>query len=109
MNEEGSVTAEFALALPSIALVIAVTLSGFGLEIERMKLVGVAASAARALGRGETQQEVESLVGQSAPEAKLSVEVLENLICTRLSKAFAIAGLQSIVVEEQQCARKMGL
>jgi Flp pilus assembly protein TadG len=107
--ESGSVTAEFALALPSMALVIAVTLSGFGLQVERMKLVSVAASAARALGRGEAQAAVQALVNESAPEANLSIEVLENHICAKLARSFKVAGLQSFAVEERQCARKMGL
>jgi hypothetical protein len=107
--ESGSVTAEFAVALPSAALVIAVTLSGFGLQIERMKLVEVAATASRALGRGETQKAVEALVAESAPKSKLAIEVLENHICARLSKSFLVAGLQSFEVEERQCSRKMGL
>jgi Flp pilus assembly protein TadG len=108
-NESGTVTAEFALALPSMALVIAVTLSGFGLQIERMKLVAVAASAARALGRGESETAVEALVSESAPDASLGVEVLENHICAHLSKTFFVAGLNSFTLGERQCARKMGL
>jgi Flp pilus assembly protein TadG len=107
--DSGSVTAEFALALPSMALVIAVTLSGFGLQVERMKLVSVAASAARALGRGEGQAAVQTLVSESAPEASLSIEVLENHVCAKLTRSFMLAGLQSIAVDERQCARKMGL
>jgi hypothetical protein len=92
-----------------MALVVAVTLSGFGLQIERMKLVAVAASAARALGRGEGQAAVQALVGESTPEASLSIEVLENNICAKLARSFKVAGLQSFAVEERQCARKMGL
>jgi Flp pilus assembly protein TadG len=108
-GSSGAITAELAIAMPSVALVIAVTLSGFGLQIERMKLVAVAATAARALGRGEAQKAVEALVAESAPESKLAIEVLENHICARLSKSFLVAGLQSFEVEERQCSRKMGL
>lgn len=109
LGEKGTVTAELAMAMPSVVLVIAICLSGFGLQIERMKFVGVAATAARALGRGEDSVEVERLVAESAPEAKLRVEYLENHICANLSRSIAIAGLQEFEVSERQCARKMGL
>jgi len=109
LGEQGTVTAELAMAMPSVVLVIAICLSGFGLQIERMKFVGVAATAARALGRGEGADEVEKLVAETVPDAKLRVEYLENHICANLSSSFAIAGLQEFEVSERQCARKMGL
>jgi hypothetical protein len=109
LADSGTVTAELAMALPSVALVITICLSGFGLQIERMKFVGVAASAARALGRGEALAEVEALIAESAPNAKLRVEYLENHVCANLSRSFELAGLQDFEVSERQCARKMGL
>lgn len=95
--------------MPSVALVIGVTLSGFGLQVERMKYVSVAASAARALGRGETQAEVQALVFEAALGASLDVEFLENHICANVSRKLAILGLQDFEISERQCARKMGL
>ena len=108
-SDAGSVTAELALALPTVSLVIAVCLSGFGLQIERMKYVSVAASAARALGRGESQSSVEALTLQAAPGVDLKVEFQENLICAVVSRTYPILGLQQFEVSERQCARKMGL
>ena len=107
--ESGAVTAELAIAMPSVALVIAVTLSGFGLQIERMKYVSVAASAARALGRGEAEIEAKALVAEVAPEAALAIDYLENHICARVSREVSIFQLQDFEVSERQCARKMGL
>ena len=108
-SESGTITAELAIAMPSVALVIGITLSGFGLQVERMKYVSVAASAARALGRGETQAEVQALVSEAAPDAALEVEFLENHICAKVSRELPILGLQDFEVSERQCARKMGL
>jgi hypothetical protein len=107
--DTGAITAELAIAMPAVALLIGVTLSGFGLQVERMKYVSVAASAARALGRGEPQAEVESLVFEAAPEAKLEVEFLENHICANVNRKLRVLGLQDFEVSERQCARKMGL
>ena len=108
-GKQGTVTAELAMAMPSVVLVIAICLSGFGLQIERMKFVGIAATAARALGRGEDSVEVAQLVAESAPEAKLRVEYLENHICANLSRSVAIAGIQEFEISERQCSRKMSL
>ena len=109
ISESGTVTAELAIALPSVALVIAVTLSGFGLQVERMKYVTSAASAARALGRGETEAAVKAFLAEVSPEALLKIEFLENYICASVSKSASLLGLQSFEVSERQCARKMGL
>lgn len=108
VSDSGTVTAELAIALPSVALVIAVTMSGFGFQLERMKYVSSAASAARALGRGETQAEVSELLTEVFPEASLKIEFLENYICARVSKSATLLG-QTVEISERQCARKMGL
>ena len=63
-TERGSVTAEFAMALPAVSLVITITLGGFALQIERIKLVEVAAVAARSVARGETEEEARSMVAE---------------------------------------------
>lgn len=97
------------MALPSVALVIAITLGGFGLQIERMKLVSIASSAARALGRGEDAVSVRGLAREVDERAIFNIEILENHICAKLTKNFKIAGLQDIEVTERQCARKSGL
>jgi hypothetical protein len=60
--ERGSVTAELAMALPAVALVIGITLGAFALQIERMKLVEVSATAARAIARGESEENARALV-----------------------------------------------
>lgn len=115
-SDKGSVTAELALAMPAVSLVIAITLGAFALQIERMKLVGVSAMAARALARGETQENVRALVLEMSSEAQsqqINLEVLtrENTVCVNLSRNFEIAGLPGKLFDfsELQCARKVGL
>jgi Flp pilus assembly protein TadG len=113
-NSRGSVTAELAIAMPAVSLVIAITLGAFALQIERMKLVDVAATAARAIARGESEDTVIELVGQltqSAQGNQLEFITLENLACVKLSKQIARPGLgaQMFELTESQCARKMVL
>ena len=111
MAEKGSVTAELALALPSVALVIAVTLGGFSLQVERMKLVDLSASAVRALARGEEQAAVEAMLKATRPDALIKIEHEENQVCISVSFMARVPGLgaELLEVSEQQCARKMGL
>ena len=108
-GERGSVTAELALAMPSVALVIAVTLSAFGLQIERMKLVSLSATVARALGRGEDAEVAADLVAQADPLARVKVDYLTDFVCSTVIRNFRIASLPPIEVSERQCARKSGL
>lgn len=107
--DSGTVTAELAIAMPTVALVLAVTLSAFGLQVERMNYVAVSASAARALGRGEDEVEVQALLTEVAPEASLEIEFLANHVCAKVSKKVPVLALQNLVISERQCARKMGL
>jgi hypothetical protein len=109
--DQGSVTAELALALPSVALVIAVTLGAFSLQIERMKLVDLAATGSRALARGEQPHEVELMVRQARLDAITVIENQENQVCLSVSFMARIPGLGSELLEvsERQCSRKMGL
>lgn len=117
LNSRGSVTAELAIAMPAVSLVIAITLGAFSLQIERMKLVDVAATAARAIARGEAEEEVQNLVIQMAQIEKLGerneleFSMLEKLACVKLSKDIQLLGLGAKIftLTESQCARKMGL
>jgi hypothetical protein len=107
--ERGSITAELAIAMPSVVLVLAVALGCFGLQIERLKLVASAASFARSLGRGDSEQNIRDLARETNSNLKLDFEYLEDFLCVTLSKNFAISSLPSIEVSERQCARKGGL
>ena len=115
-NERGSVTAELAMSLPAVALVIGITLGGFALQIERMKLVEVSATAARAIARGESEDNARALITEllfPLPPDSLLIEYehRENVVCAKLSRQFSLPGLDANLfdVSEVQCARKVGL
>jgi hypothetical protein len=115
-TERGSVTAELAMALPAVVLVIGITLGAFALQIERMKLVEVSATAARAIARGESEENARALVIESlfplSPDAIfIEYEHRENVVCAKLSRQFLLPGLGPNLfdVAEVQCARKVGL
>lgn len=104
------------MALPAVSLVIALTLGAFALQIERMKLVDVSATAARATARGESREDIIELITEmTAPDSlddiKIVFEARENLSCVILSRGFHLPGLDEMMFDlaEMQCARKMGL
>lgn len=61
------VTAELALAIPAVLLVLALCLSGLGLAIDQLRCVDAARVAARAASRGEPTQVVAGLARDLAP------------------------------------------
>lgn len=108
-SSRGSVTAEFALLMPSVALIIAVTGGVLGLQVERLKEVSLAASAARALGRGESEVAVRDDLKSADPSILLTIDYLANLVCARVARHVQLASLPEIEVSERQCFRKGGL
>lgn len=116
LSDKGSATAELALAMPAVSLVIAITLGAFALQIERMKLVGVSAMAARAVARGEPEENIRALILEmsstlDSQDIQLEIQTRENTVCVNLSRNFEIAGLPGKLFDfsELQCARKVGL
>ena len=108
-RERGSITAELAIALPAVFMVLAISASAFGLQIERMKLVDVAATAARGLGRGEPESDVRQLVEKLDASSSLTIQGDREVICANLKREIKIVGLGLFVLDERQCARKAGL
>ena len=87
-KESGTVTAELAIALPAVLVVLTFSLNVLGVQAERIALVGQLATDVRAAARGE-------------PVTGFKVE--GNLIClSRTTKTL----IQTV---EKQCARRLGL
>jgi hypothetical protein len=113
-SETGSVTAELAIAMPAVSLIIAITLGAFALQVDRMKLVDVAATAARAFARGEPEENIRQLTQlmlANQADFVLDFAIQETLACVTLSKEIAVTGLGANLfqIKETSCARKMGL
>ncbi|MDA8370189.1 MAG: pilus assembly protein [Nocardiopsaceae bacterium] len=75
--DQGTATAETAVALPGLALVLAVSLAAVQAVATHLACVDAARIGARALARGEPDTAVLSLVAQVAPdqaETDLSVD-----------------------------------
>jgi hypothetical protein len=114
LEEKGSVTAEFAIVLPAVILVLGVALSVLAIQTSRIGLVGLAAESARALARGESEVVVQQLLQGANLGGEVSSKTsFSNLsVCVELAQINHIRGLGDIFpieVKEIQCARKGGL
>ncbi|MEX3610419.1 TadE family type IV pilus minor pilin [Rothia sp. LK2588] len=67
--ERGAVTAEFAVALPAVVLVLALLLSSAACGIVQVRLEESARLAARAMARGDDPARVQAIAHEVSPEA----------------------------------------
>lgn len=66
-RDRGMVSAELALAIPSVLLVLAICLTALALGIDQVRVVDAARVAARAASRGEDPGLVRELASDRAP------------------------------------------
>jgi Flp pilus assembly protein TadG len=106
-GEVGSVTAELAIALPSVMLLAAIILGVGQWQIQQQRLLVGAATIARALARSESQALIDEWV--SRLPARLKVSYADTLVCATLTQDLnfvAFEKLGNLQVSEQQCAQK---
>jgi hypothetical protein len=100
------VTAEFAVAMPAVLLVLATALGGVQVAGLQLRLQDAAADAARGLGRGELGSTVEHRIQHQVPGATLAAQTTpDDVVCVRLTATpgwpTALAGIR---VEATACA-----
>jgi hypothetical protein len=98
-TEEGSVTAEFAVALPAVILVLAIALGGMQLAGEQLRLQGAVADAARILGAGAT-----AVVHRVSPRARLTDSRHGDLVCAAAGAPGSLGLLPAVMVRAKACA-----
>ncbi|MCI9858699.1 TadE family type IV pilus minor pilin [Microbacterium proteolyticum] len=77
LDDRGAVTAEFAVALPAVIIVLALGVGVLGSAAATVRLQHAATEAARLLGRGDT----DALVGIAETGGTASVERHDGLVC----------------------------
>ena len=101
--ERGSVTAEFAIALPSVVLVLAACLSGVAVAGQQLRLQDAAALAARTLARGG---DPDALAARLVPGAAVARQPEGDLACVQLTVA---ATALPLTLTARSCALAGGL
>ena len=114
LGEQGSVTAEFAIVLPGVMVILFFALSVLAMQTSRVGLVELAAEGARALARGESEAIVEQLI----EGVGLGSQIASKTSYSDLSVCLELVQLKeippfgrefAIELKEIQCARKGGL
>ncbi|MBN9177855.1 MAG: TadE family protein [Microbacterium sp.] len=80
-DERGSATAEFAVVLPAVVLVVALAIGGLAAAGRQVRLEHGAAQASRLAARGESDARVTAIVAAVAGGAVESVSRDGGLVC----------------------------
>jgi len=110
-RDTGSVTAEFALVIPAVVLVLGCCLGAIQVVGQQVRMTDAAAGAARALGRGESSDHAAALANGAVPGVALSAESRGEFVCATLSAPSGIGpfALVGLTVTAVSCAPAGGL
>ena len=87
-SDSGTVTAELAIAMPAVLILLSLATGVLGVQVDRISLAREAAQSARAAARGESVR---------------NFHVKGSLVCVTKTKDALIQ------ISETQCARRYGL
>lgn len=73
--EEGVITAEFAVALPAVMVVLALCLGAASTGVAQLKVEESARTAARAAARGDSEAQIRSAVSRIDPAQSVQISV----------------------------------
>lgn len=107
-GERGAAVAEFAVVMPAVALVLALSLGAVQTVALQVRLQDAAAVAARALGRGEGLQLAAERLERAAPGAQLEPSEQGEAICVAVRMQAQIAGVLTVPLEAGSCALAAG-
>ena len=105
-RDRGSVSAELAVALPAVVLVLACCLSGMQVAGQQLRLQDASAAAARTLARGGDAAAVASRL---APGSELRTTAEGDLVCAVLRSRASLLWLVSLDLRASSCALAGGL
>lgn len=102
-RDRGSATAELAVGLPVVVLVLAACLGGLGLATSQLRAADAAADAARLLSRGEPLSVAQQVIERAVPGSTLSVSQPDGLVCVRVVVEHRVLAVL-MQVESSSCA-----
>lgn len=104
-DDRGSVVAEFAVALPAVALVLLFAIGAVSAGTTSVRLQDAAADAARVAARGEPER-AGPVVQAAVAGASASVSAAGDLVCVTATSTLAVLAL---TVSARSCALAGGL
>lgn len=93
-SDRGSVTAEFAVALPAAAVVLVLGAGALAAGATGVRLQDAVADAARLVARGESSERALAVVADAVPGASTSIEQRAgDLVCVTASTRLAVTSI----------------
>lgn len=106
-DERGAVTAEFAIAVPAVLLVLCLVIGAINLSAERVALAGLTGDLARLEARGDRALAAERLAGfGGSPE--IAAERRGGLLCVRARSSSGLGLPAALSVSVEACAAVLG-
>lgn len=84
-GDVGGASAEFAVALPAVVLVLALALGGVQVAALQVRAHDAAADAARSLARGESSATISARLARQLPGASFVRSTSGDLVCVRVT------------------------
>jgi Flp pilus assembly protein TadG len=101
--DAGAVTAEVAIALPTVVVVLVACLAGVGMAMTQHRAHDAAATSTRLLARGESMSRAVDQVERVMPGAMLTAERSGDLICSQVSTGAPLLG-RLLPISSRACA-----
>lgn len=87
LAEEGVITAEFAVALPAVTVVLALCLGAASTGVAQLKVEESARTAARAAARGDSEAQIRSAVSRIDPAQSVQISVSPDAVVADAGRA----------------------
>jgi Flp pilus assembly protein TadG len=107
-DDRGSVTAELAIVLPVVLVLLVAGIGAMGAGAARVRLEDAAADAARLVARADDEGRAAAGVAAAAPGARLDVDRRDDIVCATASATVRIAGV-ALPLRATSCALDGGL
>ena len=110
-SDAGAITAEFAVVLPTVFLIVAISLGSISAHIEKVRLINIAGMISRALARAEPIDSINMLFASQLEGRNWRSSNRGLLVCVEVARTVRLVGVADfgLRLAEEQCARKMGL
>jgi hypothetical protein len=102
-RERGTVTAEFAVALPAVLVVLAACLGALRVGAEQVRTVDAAAVAARSAARGDDPAVSARLARSAGADQVATNRSADGLVCVVARRATPVLGL-TVPLAARSCA-----
>jgi len=103
LGDRGSVSAEFAVALPAIVLLVALCVGALSTASRQVRLQDATADAARLVARGDDEGRAFALVAGAVGGARSTLAREDDLVCV-VASAPAGPVLPGVRVHARSCA-----